>query len=43
MAWRTMTDAEIALLIGTRSNVERTSVGIVVGVIDDNGRREVVA
>jgi hypothetical protein len=42
MAWRTLTDAEIAVLIGTRINVERTGVGIVVGVIDD-GRREAVA
>jgi hypothetical protein len=43
MAWRTLTDAEIAVLIGTRINVERTGVGIVVGVIDHDGRREAVA
>jgi hypothetical protein len=43
MAWRTLTDAEIAVLIGTRINVERTGVGILVGVIDDDGRREVMA
>jgi hypothetical protein len=43
IAWRTLTDAEIAALIGTRVDVERTGVGIVVGVIDDDGRREVVA
>jgi hypothetical protein len=42
MAWHTLTDAEIAALIGTRIDVERTDVGIVVGVIDDR-RREVVA
>jgi hypothetical protein len=43
MARRTLTDAEIAVLIGTRINVEHTGVDIVVGVIDGNGRREVVA
>jgi hypothetical protein len=43
MAWSVLTDAEIAVLIGTRINVERTGVDIVVGVIDDDGRREVVA
>ena len=43
MAWRTLTDAEIAVLIGTRINVECTGVGIVAGVIDDDGRREVLA
>ncbi|HJT75776.1 MAG TPA: hypothetical protein VJ739_01105 [Gemmataceae bacterium] len=42
MAWRTLTDAEIAALVGTRVDVERTGVGIVVGAIDD-GRPEVVA
>jgi hypothetical protein len=42
MARNTLTDAEIAALIGTRTDVERTGAGIVVGVIDD-GRREVVA
>jgi hypothetical protein len=42
MAWRKLTDAEIAVLIGTRINVELTGVGIVVGVTHD-GRREVVA
>ncbi len=41
MAWNTLTDAEIAVLIGTRSNVEPT--GIIVGLIDDDGRHEVVA
>ena len=43
MAWRTLADAEIAVLIGTRINVGRTGVGIVVGVIDHDGRREAVA
>jgi hypothetical protein len=43
MAWRTPTDAEIAAPIGTRIDVERTRVGIAVGMIDDDGRREVVA
>jgi hypothetical protein len=43
MAWFTLTDAEIAALIGMRINVERTGVGIVVGVIDDDGHREAVA
>ena len=43
MAWRTPTDAEIAALIGARIDIERTGIGIVVGVIDDHGRREVVA
>ena len=40
MAWRTPTDARIAALIGARIDVERTAVGIVVGVIDDAGHRE---
>ncbi|HEY4042382.1 MAG TPA: hypothetical protein VGM32_11145 [Rhodopila sp.] len=43
MAWHILTDAEIAALIGTHIDVERTGVGIVVGGIDDGGRREVVA
>jgi len=43
MAWRTLTNGEIAVLIGTRIDVERTGVGIVLDVIDDVGRREVVA
>jgi hypothetical protein len=43
MTWRTLTDAEIAALIGMRIDVERTDVGIVVGVIDDDGCREVAA
>jgi hypothetical protein len=43
MAWPTRTDAEIAALIGTRDDVKRTGVGIVVGVLDNDGRREVVA
>ena len=43
MAWHTPTDAEIAVLIGMRINVGRTGVGIVVGVIDHDGRREAVA
>jgi hypothetical protein len=38
-----MTDAEIAALIGTHIDVERTGVGIVVGVTDGDGRREVAA
>ena len=43
MAWTIPTDAEIAVLIATRINVERTGVGIVVGLIDNDGRREVMA
>jgi hypothetical protein len=43
MAWHTLTDVEIAALIGTRIDVRRTGAGIVVGAIDDDGRREVVA
>jgi hypothetical protein len=43
MAWRTLADAEIAVLIGMRINVGRTGVGIIVGVIDHNGCREAVA
>jgi hypothetical protein len=43
MAWRTLTDSEIAVLIGTRIDVERTGVGIVVSVIDGDSRLEVVA
>jgi hypothetical protein len=43
MAWSTPSDAEIAVLIATRINVERTGVGIVVGLIDNDGRREVMA
>jgi hypothetical protein len=43
MAWRTRTDAEIAALIGTRDDIKRTGVGIVVGVLDHDGRREAVA
>ena len=43
MAWRTLTDAESAGPIGTRINVESTGVSIVAGVIDDDGRREVLA
>ena len=39
MAWRTPTDAEIVALSGTRIDV----VGIVVRVIDEDGRREAVA
>ena len=43
MARHALTDAEIAAPIGTRIDVGRMGVGIVVGVIDDDGRREVVA
>ncbi len=43
MVRRTPTDAEIAALIATRTDVERTGVGIVAGVIDGDGRREAVA
>ena len=43
MGWLTPTDAEIAALIATRIEVEHTDVGIAVGVIDDDGRREAVA
>ena len=43
MAWSTPSDAEIAVLIAMRINVKRTGVGIVVGLIDDDGRREVMA
>jgi hypothetical protein len=39
MAWRTPTDAEIAALSGTRIDV----IGIVVDVIDADGRCEAVA
>jgi hypothetical protein len=39
MAWLTATDAEIAALTGARIDV----VGIVVGVIDEDGRREAMA
>jgi hypothetical protein len=39
MAWHTPT--EIAAPIGTR--IERTGAGIVAGVSDNDGRREVVA
>jgi hypothetical protein len=39
MAWRTPTDAEIAALIGARID----GVGVVVDVIDADGRREAVA
>jgi hypothetical protein len=43
MAGRTLTDAEIAALIGALIDVKRTGVGIVVGVTDDDGCCEVVA
>ena len=43
MAGRTRTDAEVAALIGARINVERTGIGVVVGVIDAAGRREAMA
>ena len=43
MVWRTPTDAKIAALTAARIDVERTGVGTVVGVIDDDGRREAVA
>jgi hypothetical protein len=43
MAWRTLADAEIAVLIGMRINVGRTGIGIIVDVIDHNGCREAVA
>jgi len=43
MAWGTPTDAEIAALIGARIDIERTGIGIVLGVIDEDGRREVAA
>ena len=37
MAWHTLTDAKIAVLIRLHIGIERTGVGI------DDGRREVVA
>jgi hypothetical protein len=40
---RTPTDAEIAALIATRNGAERTGVGTVAGVMNGDGRREVVA
>jgi hypothetical protein len=40
MAWSTPTDAEIAVLIGTRIDVDPTDI---MGVIDEDGRREVMA
>ena len=43
MTWRTPMDAAIAALIGSRINAAGTGVGIVVGMIDDDGRREAVA
>ncbi|MGD0103880.1 MAG: hypothetical protein ABSC06_07560 [Rhodopila sp.] len=43
MAWCIRTDAEIAALIGTRIDIERTGVRIIEGVIDNDGRREVMA
>ena len=43
MAWRKLTNVEIAMLIGTRINVERTGAGIVVAVIEDDCRHEAVA
>lgn len=43
MVWRTLADADIAARIGTRIDVERTGVGMVVGVIDATGGGEVVA
>jgi hypothetical protein len=43
MAWRTLTDAEIAALIGAHIDIKRTGVGAVVGVIDAAGRRGAVA
>jgi hypothetical protein len=43
MVWRTPTDAKIAALTATRIDVERTGVGIVVGVTNDDGRREAAA
>ena len=42
MVWRTLTDAEMAL-IGGRSDVERTGVGAVSDAIDAAGRRGAVA
>ena len=41
MAWGTPTDARTP--IGAPIDVERTRVGLVAGVIDDNGRCEVAA
>jgi len=42
MAWLTLTDAEIAALIGT-IDFDRTGVGIVADVINDDAHREPVA
>lgn len=41
MAWGTRTDAEIAAPAGARFGVGHIAVGVVAGVIDDGGRREV--
>jgi hypothetical protein len=43
MGWYTRTDAEIAALIGTRIDIEHTGVDIVLCVLDNDGRRGVVA
>ena len=43
MAWHTLTDAEITILIRTRINVECARAGIVAGVIDDSFRHGAVA
>jgi CubicO group peptidase (beta-lactamase class C family) len=41
MAWRLPTDAQIGALISSRIDAEGAGVSIVVGVIDDDGRRVV--
>jgi hypothetical protein len=43
MAKFKLTDANIAALIDARIDVERMVVGIVAGVLDGDGRREVAA
>ena len=43
MAWHSLTDAEFGAPIGTRIDIKRTGVCIVVGVTNNDGHREVVA
>jgi hypothetical protein len=43
MAWCTLTNGEIAALIGARSDVERAGGRIIVSVIDAAGHREAAA
>jgi hypothetical protein len=43
MDWRTPTDAEVAALVAARIDAGRRGAGILVGAIDDDGRRGVAA